>query len=47
MESVRDLVMELFRALVMGRSLVVGMGLVRGLMAQALGLVMGRSQNVT
>jgi hypothetical protein len=39
--------MELVQALVTGRFLGVVMGLVRGLMAQAAGLVMGKSQNVT
>jgi hypothetical protein len=47
MESVRELVMAVVRELAMGISLVVAMVLVRGLKVQALGLVMGRSQNVT
>jgi hypothetical protein len=41
-----ELVMAVVREWVMGRYLVV-MGLVRGLKVQAVGLVMGRSQNVT
>jgi hypothetical protein len=47
LESVRALAMEMVRALVLDRSLVVLMGLVRGLMAQDLGLGMGKSQSVT
>jgi hypothetical protein len=47
MESVRELVVELVRELVMGRSLVVAMVLVQGLKAQVLGLVMGIFQDVT
>jgi hypothetical protein len=47
MDSVRELVMELVRELVMDRFLVVAMGLVLGLRVQVLGLVMGRSQDVT
>jgi hypothetical protein len=47
MEWVRELVMAVVRELAMGISLVVAMVLVRGLKVQALGLVMGRSQNVT
>jgi hypothetical protein len=47
MESVRELVIAVVRELVMGIFLVVVTVLVLELMAQALGLVMGRSQNVT
>jgi hypothetical protein len=47
MESVLELVIAVVQELGMGIFLVVVMVLVRGLMAQALGLVMGRSQNVT
>jgi hypothetical protein len=47
MESVRELVMVVVRELVVGIFLGVAMVLVRGSMAQALGLVMGRSLNVT
>ena len=47
MDSVRGLVMELVRGLGRGRSLVVAMVLVRVLRVQAVGLVMGISQNVT
>jgi hypothetical protein len=47
MDSVRALVMEMVRELVRGRFLVVAMGLVRALRVQVLGLVMGRSQDVT
>jgi hypothetical protein len=47
MESVRELVMVVVRELVVGIFLVVAMVLVRGSMAQGLGLVMGISLNVT
>jgi hypothetical protein len=47
MDLARALVMDLVRELVRGRFLVVAMVLVRGLKVQAVGLVMGRSQDVT
>ena len=47
MEWVRELVMAVVRELVMGIFLVMVTVLVRELMSQALGLVMGRSLNST